>query len=132
MVNDETGEIELKSQGLLQVVRGIEGDIAALDTEIDRLQGMKKVRQNRIESLRDYLRHNMQVTGITSIKCPLFSITLAAGRDMVVIDDLEQIPKKYQRIRIEADKTAILQSLKSGRIVPGAHLGKSQESLRIK
>ena len=127
-----TGEIELKANGLLQVVRGIEADIDAVDAEIKRLQEIKKVRQNRIDSLRDYLRFNMQNAGISSIKCPLFSITLAAGRDMVVIDDLELIPKKYQRIRVEADKTAILQTLRAGRIVPGASLGKSQESLRIK
>lgn len=127
-----TGDIQVKAQNLLQVVRGIETDIDAVDAEIKRLQEIKKVRQNRIDSLRDYLRHNMQVSGITSIKCPLFSITLAAGRDMVVIEDESLLPKEYQRITVAPDKAAILAALKAGQDVPGASLTKSQESLRIK
>ena len=127
-----TGEIELKAQGLLQVVRGIEADIEAVDTEIKRLQEIKKTRQNRIDSLRDYLRFNMQQSGITSIKCPLFSITLAAGRDVAVITDESKLPRDLLRITESPDKAAILAALKAGNEISGAHLGKSQESLRIK
>lgn len=127
-----TGEIELKAQGLLQVVRGIESDIDALDSEIARLQEMKKVRQNRIDSLRDYLKFNMQQSGITKITCPLFSITLAAGRDVVVIDDENKLPSDLVYLKRTPDKVRILAALKAGEDVPGANLGKSAESLRIK
>lgn len=126
------GDIQVKAENLLQVVRGMETDVDAVDAEIKRLQEIKKVRQNRIDSLRDYLKFNMQQAGIRSIKCPLFSITLAAGRDVVVVEDDTKLPQAYQRVTVAPDKPKILAALKAGQDVPGAVLGKSQESLRIK
>ena len=89
------GEIELKAQALLQVVAGMEGDTGAIDREIERLKGRKQVIQNRANRMRQYLFDNMVISGIDKIACPLFQITLAKGRPMVVVTDADVIPDKY-------------------------------------
>ena len=128
------GAIEVKAQALLQVVAGMEGDTGAIDAEIKRLQERKRIIDNRAQRLRQYLFDNMQATGITKISCPLFAITLAKGRPVVVIDAEEEIPDEYTkttvtRVPVKAD---ILKALKAGEKVPGCYLGESKQSLRIK
>ena len=128
------GEIEVKAQALLQVVAGMEGDTGAIDREIERLKGRKQVIQNRANSLRQYLFDNMVISGINKIACPLFQITLAKGRPMVVVNDAESIPDKYIKTTITRApvKKEILAALKAGEGVAGCVLGESKRSLRVK
>jgi hypothetical protein len=128
------GAIEVKAQALLQVVAGMEGDTGAIDAEIKRLQERKRVIENRANRLRQYLFDNMQATGISKISCPLFAITLAKGRPVVVIDDASQIPPQYIKTTITETpiKAEILKALKAGEAVPGCYLGESKQSLRIR
>lgn len=127
------GEVSAKAASLVAVVDNIGADVKAVDDEIKRLQARKKVMTNKQQSLRDYLKMNMQATGISNIKCPLFSITLAKGRGVVVIDDEEKIPPGYRTVTkvVKIDKVQLLKDLKLFK-VKGAHIEKSDESLRIK
>ncbi len=125
------GEIQIKAENLLMVVSNMGADTTAIDTEIKRLQARKKAITNRQQSLRDYLRHNMAESGISKIKCPLFTITLGKGRPMVVIEDESKLPNQYVATTIAPMKAKILNALKSGTKIPGAVLGESAESLRI-
>jgi hypothetical protein len=127
------GEMTAKAASLVAVVDNINADVKAVDDEIKRLQARKKTMTNKQKSLRDYLKMNMQATGITNIKCPLFSITLAKGRDVVVIDDAEIISEDFKEVveTTKIDKVGLLKALKQG-WHPGAHIEKSDESLRIK
>ena len=128
------GAIEVKAQALLQVVAGMEGDTGAIDAEIKRLQERKRVIENRANRLRQYLFDNMQATGISKISCPLFAITLAKGRPVVVIDDADQIPEQYIKTTVTKTpiKAEIPKALKAGEAVPGCYLGESKQSLRIR
>ena len=126
------GDLQVKAENLLAVVTNMGADVAAIDAEIKRLQARKKAITNRQESLREYLRYNMDEAGISKITCPLFTITLAAGRPVVDVQDESLIPDGYARVERKLDKTAILRALKAGKDVPGAKLGKLQPALRIK
>jgi hypothetical protein len=123
-----------KAVRVVDVINNGDSDIAAIDGEIARLQARKKVIQNAKESLKEYLRMNMEATGISKIESPLFVITLAKGRDIAVIDNEEAIPDDYVRVKttIAPDKASILKALKEGEDVPGAHIEKSKSSVRIK
>lgn len=127
------GEFNDKAVRIVEVINSVGSDIAAIDAEIERLQARKKVIQNKDKSIRDYLRSNMEACQIKKITCPLFTITLAAGRDVVVIDNESDLPDEYITVKTSTapDKKALLEALKSGD-VPGAHLEKSAPSLRIK
>jgi hypothetical protein len=121
-----------KAVRIVHVIANQDSDIEAIDAEIKRLQERKRVRVNAQERLKDYLRFNMERTGITKIESDLFTITLVKPRQIVVIDDEQQIPEDYQRVTVVPDKTLIGKALKDGYEVKGAHLGEGKSSVRIK
>lgn len=127
------GEFNDKALKIVDVISSVEGDIAQIDAEIDRLTARKKTIVNRNQSIRDYLQNNMEACGITKIECPLFTITLAAGRDIVVVDNEDELPDEYITVKtsMAPDKKELLKALKEG-AVTGAHIEKSKSSLRIK
>lgn len=127
-----TGSIQVKAENLLAYVSNLNADVDAIDTEVKRLQARKKVITNRQNSLREYLRQNMDTSGISKITCPLFTITLIKPKDMCVVTDVDELPEEYVRTEIKPDKAKILRALKSGEKVPGAAIGKSQAGLMIK
>ena len=128
------GEFEDKAKAIVAVRSGMDADVTAIDAEIKRLTAMKKAVENREASLRSYLKINMQNAGITNIKCPLFSITLAKGREVLSVDNESEIPDEYMKVdtKIAPDKKTILDKLKSGESVSGCSLVRSDSSLRIK
>ena len=128
------GDFNDKAISLITVVNNINTDVTAIQYEIERLTSRKKVMTNRQESLREYLRTNMEEYGISKIQCPLFTITLAKGRDIVQIQDEEKIPTDYLNIKTSVTpmKREILAELKNGNDIPGAILIKSKSSIRIK
>jgi len=128
------GQFNEKAVAIIHVVHDMDDDIESLDAEIKRLTARKKVVSNKKESIREYLRTNMEANDITKIDCPLFTITLAKGRDVCVIDDEEKIPDDFVEVTVttKPDKKAILKKLQAGDSVDGARIEKSKTSLRIK
>jgi hypothetical protein len=128
------GEFDDKAISIIYVSKNMDADITALDNEIDRLNSRKKVITNRKDSLKDYLRTNMEASEISKISCPLFTITLAKGRDIVQIDDADKLPDDYLKTKttVTPMKKEILSDLKAGIEIEGAILVKSKSSLRIK
>lgn len=127
------GEFNDKAVSLISVVNNMNADVEALDAEIKRLQDRKKAITNKQDSLREYLRFNMEASGISKIQCPLFTITLAQGRDMLEINDESQIPDDYVEpvMTLKIDKRKLLADRKE-KDIPGCSVVKSKTSLRIK
>lgn len=128
------GEYQDKAVAVIQVAQNFDATVTVIDTEIARLNKLKDQANREQGRLREYLRENMERTGISKIEHPLFKITLVAGRDIVDITDSEVIPNEYMAVKVtETPKKAeILKALKAGDSVPGAALTKSKTSLRIK
>ena len=132
------GEFNDKAVSLVAVKENMQVNVNALDEEIKRLQGIKKTIVNRQESMLEYLRTNMEATGISKIesldKPPFFTITLAKPRDVVSINDSNKIPTDYLNIKTSMTpmKAEILKALKEGKEVEGASLAKGKSSVRIK
>ena len=131
------GEFNDKAISLIHVTNIMTGDVDILDGEIKRLKARMDSIKNKQNSMREYLRFNMENSGITKITCPLFTITLAKGRDVVVVDDEDAIPTDYVEIDtvIKVDKKSLLKALKAlpeGEKMEGCHITKSKSSLWIK
>lgn len=128
------GEFQEKGKALAMVTLNMDGDLEAIQSQIDRLTERKRIIANRKESLKDYLRTNMEAAGITKITHPLFTITLGKGRPVVVIDDEKSLPDDYVNIKVSSapDKAMIAKAIKEGVEVPGAHseIGKSSISIK--
>ncbi len=128
------GEFEDKARSLMAVVSNMSSDVLAIDSEIKRLGARKKSIENKQDCMRDYLKTNMEASNINKIQCPLFTITLAKGRDIVQIDDESKIPADYLIIKTSMSpmKKEILAALKNGDEINGVSLAKSPNSIRIK
>jgi len=128
------GEFNDKAISVIHVVKNMDADGDAIDNEIKRLQARKKSVQNKQNWMREYLRSNMEASGISKIECPIFTIALAKGRDIVEITDEGKIDAEYLNIKTSVTpiKADILKALKEGKEVSGCRLSKSNSSLRIK
>lgn len=130
-INDE---IEIKAENYAKVMRNMDGDIAAIDSEIERLQNKKRVLQNGIDRMKQSLYNSMKEIGKEKFKTELFSFTIAknGGKTPVVIEDEGQVPMEYQVVSYSVDKNKIREELESGKELSFAKLGQRGESLRIK
>jgi len=126
------GEFSDKAIRIVHVVANNDSDIAEIDAEIARLQSKKKIIVNAKDRLKDYLRFNMEATGVTKIESPLFNITLLKPRDIVLVSDESLLPDDYKRVSVSPDKTLIGKALKDGYEVPGAELSKGKSGIKIK
>lgn len=128
------GEFQEKGKAIAMIALNMDGDLEAIQSQIDRLTERKRTINNRKESLKSYLRENMDAAGITKIVHPLFTITCGKGKPSVVIDDEKSIPDDYMNVKtsMAPDKVAIAAAIKAGIDVPGAHseIGKSSISIK--
>lgn len=108
------GEFGNKADAIVMLRRNIEGDVLAIESELERLAELKRVKNNSIKGLTDYLKRNMEAADLKSIKRPLFTITLAAGKESVVIDSDDAVPDEYVAVKVAStpDKKAIADFLK--------------------
>ncbi|MFO3675752.1 siphovirus Gp157 family protein [Pseudomonas protegens] len=150
------GEFEVKADSIVMLRRNIEGDIDAIDKEVDRLNELKRIKKNTVGQISDYLRRNMEAADIKSIKRPLFTITLALSPEKVIVDDEKAVPDEFVSLKsvITPDKKTIAIRLKEirdhneavrKRMAAGedaeaelleepswAHLERGESSIRIK
>ncbi len=128
------GMFNEKAVRIVHVIANSGTDVDAISAEIKRLSERKRSIELAQDRLREYLRFNMEAAGISKISSPLFTITLAAGRDIVEIYDEAALPDEFVRVKtvVSPEKADILKALKSGIDVPGATITKSKSSVRIK
>lgn len=127
-------EFNDKAVGIVHVANALSSNTVAIDDEIKRLTARKKAIENRKTQIVEYLRINMEASNITKIECPLFTITLRKGVDVVHLVDEKLLPDEYINIKtvISPDKREILKHLKAGEHIPGAEIAKGKTSLLIK
>lgn len=129
------GELEIKAENYAKVMKNLEGDVAGLKAEIERLTTKKKTIENNIKSMKSTLQGVMELTGKTKFKTDLFSFGIQKNAPSVIIDaeDVRDIPEDYLKFKEpEVDKTAIKAAINDGVDLSGiAHLEQSV-SLRIR
>lgn len=108
------GEFEVKADNIVMLRRNIESDVTAIESEIERLTDLKRIKSNSVAQISDYLRRNMEAANLKSIKRPLFTITLALGKEKVIVDNEDAVPDELTAVKtsIAPDKNAIAAKLK--------------------
>lgn len=135
-INLETGELSPElvnalevSQANLQakgvdigyVIKSFDDEIDLYDREIKRLTERKQALKNAQERVKNNLKNAMEEFGIVEIKGQTLKISFRKS-ESVEVDNIEELDDKFKRIKVEADKTAIKQAIKSGEEVRGARL----------
>lgn len=128
------GEIEIKADNYAKVIRNMEGSIAAIKVEQERLAAKKNLLESGIKRLKENLQETMIATGKRKLKTDLFSFNIQknGGKAPVLVDvPTEDLPDDLVRIKEEPDLDAIRALCEQGDCTY-AHLGERGESLRIK
>lgn len=130
------GELEAKADGYARIIRNMEGSIAAIKAEKERLSNKQNVLESSIKRLKDNLQASMVATGKVKFKTDLFSFGIQknGGKAPVILDvkDTSELPDDLVRIKEEADLDAIRALIEKDGSCKYAHLGERGESLRIK
>lgn len=118
-----TQDLKNKSANIIAVVRNQELTIEALDTEIERLKGLKKLRENQLNKFKDYIKNVMLINQIEKIDTVLGSIKFTKSTSTEIYDE-SLIDKKFIEIVTteKISKEKIKSALKAGEEVQGARL----------
>lgn len=127
------GELEVKATNVALFIRNIEASADAIKAAEGEMAKRRKAIEARADRIREYLKANMERTGISKIESPYLSLTIKKNPPSVVIDAEGQIPCEFFKDPPPppppaVDKKAIADAIKAGNEVPGAHL---QTSTRL-
>lgn len=130
-VDPETGEItelglqqlealdlakEKKALAVAHYILGERAEAAAVKSEADRLAQRAKVIANRAGRMERYLATHLDAG--ETYKDAVAQISWGTSTALELNADLEanpaRLPKKYQRVKVEADKVALTKALKAG------------------
>jgi hypothetical protein len=130
-----SGELEFKATNVAMLVRNLEASAEQIKIAEKSMADRRKAIESKAESIKRYLKDNMQRSGITKIESPYFALTIKKNPPSVIIDDATAIPAKFMVTPPapppSPDKTAIKAALQAGELVDGAHIEQG-ERLEIK
>lgn len=110
-------ERESKCEGYVSVIGQLKSKSELLKREAKRLLDAARTYDKSVERLEDNLLSSIVQLG--PVKTNFVSISTRRNKSVEIAEDAE-IPLQYQRVKIEANKTAIKEALESGIDVPGA------------
>ena len=119
----EVSQANMRAKGIDigYVIKSFDDQIDLYNTEIVRLTQRAKVLRNTRNKIKNGLENAMQEFGIKEIQGKTLKISLRKS-ESVEVDNLDLLDDKFKRVKVEADKTAIKQAIKSGEQVVGARL----------
>lgn len=111
-------KLQAKSKAYVNIIKSFEADINTIDSEIKRLQALKKMRNNVIERLKNNIKYVMLSSGIDSIEFDTSKIVLRKTKNINIID-VNLIPDVAKKIKIEGDKIKLKELFKEKQELPG-------------
>ena len=130
----ESTDVVEKSKAVAAIFRNLESDAKQIKEAEQQLAERRKAYEKRAESLKNYLKTNMEIAGIQKIESPWFVISIAQNPEAVTVDDESLIPRDYFKevpVSFVLDKNLLKSAIKDGYEVPGARLTRGT-SLRIR
>lgn len=123
-------EINHKAESLAKVIRTLEAEAKALDEEKKRLEDRITSRKNKVQRLKDYLKDNLEKSGMQKVKGKTFTVWVQDS-ERVEVSDENTIPEQYFVLKRQLSKSAIKEAIENGQQVAGAEIVKNK-SVRIR
>ena len=123
--------INVKIENTAYVVKQLDANVAAIDTEIKRLQAMKSAQSNNAKNLKLYIQESMEKVGLDKVQGNLIKVAIQNNPASVRVDNEEALKEYMVEQPKKLDKRSLLEDLKQGVEVYGAELQQTR-SLRIK
>jgi hypothetical protein len=127
-------ELEDKLFNTAAYMQNIEADAKALKEAEDRIKARRIIIENKAKRLKEYVRFNLEHSGIPKIDRPEFKLSLRKGVESVNVKEESLVPEKYIVTKTikSVDKKLASKALKSGEIINGLELKRGKSSLLIK
>ena len=133
-----SGELTVKATNVAKFILNTEAMAEAIEQAADAMKERANRIRRRSESIRNYLKINMQASGITKIEATEFVLSLKKNPPSVIVTDEASIPDAFKVTPVppppptpRPDKAAIKKAIQAGVEIPGAHL-EQHERLDIK
>lgn len=113
--------IEGKAENIAALVRTLEAEATAYESEWKRLKAEQDVRLRKVDRLKDYLRQNLEAAGLPSLKAGLFTVAVQQNPPSIIVPDGLPLPEQFVRVIPEQrvpDKKALLDAYKQGGVLP--------------
>jgi len=92
---DLEGDVKDKAISVAGYYLNIEAEISAMKSAERNIADRRKIKENSVSGLKQYLLENMLRTGITKIECPQFKISLRNNPESVFVISEEMIPEEF-------------------------------------
>ena len=124
------GAFESKAAHVAAYIRTLEAEAAAIEDVRKAMERRENALQRHTMRLRDYLKTEMERTGLTRMKNTWLTLQIQANPLSVVIEDETMVPERFKQpvTTIKLLKSEIGKALKAGEAVFGARL---QTSTRL-
>ncbi|WP_333710040.1 siphovirus Gp157 family protein [Pluralibacter gergoviae] len=123
-----------KFDGIMSLVRNLEGQAKTVAEEAVRLSDRKKSFEGQAKNLKGYILKCMQAAELKSFKTERNTLTVREGSLSVIIDDENQRPDELVSVVtvVAPDKNTIKAAIEAGTEVKGAHLEVGAETLQVR
>ncbi|EQG49351.1 siphovirus Gp157 family protein, partial [Clostridioides difficile DA00130] len=88
-------EIQNKNTRIVSVILNIDSDINSIDSEIKRLQELKRAKKNTLDKLKSNIKDCMELLETKKVETILGNISIRKSAGSLVIEDEEKIPAIY-------------------------------------
>lgn len=120
-----------KVENTAYVVKQLDANVAAIDTEIKRLQTMKSAQTNNAKNLKLYIQESMEKVGLDKVQGNLIKVAIQNNPPSLLVKDEQSLDGYLVEQPPTLDKKSIIKHLKEGIEVVGAELQQTR-SIRIR
>ena len=118
------GEFKLKSTNVAKYIKNLENILDGMKESESNMRQRRVSLEKKIHHMREYLRNNLEKSGIKQIDAPDISISMQKNPYKVVINNENEIPEDFidTKETKTVNKEKIKEALKDGKEVPGCEL----------
>lgn len=118
------GTFEDKAVNMGAYIRTLEAEASSIEDAWKSMERRQHSLKRHAGRLRDYLKRQMERTGLTKVKNHYLALRVQANPPGVAIEDEKRIPERYKHaeIAVKLLRSEIARALKAGEDVPSARL----------
>lgn len=126
-LNSVSTDAKDKIKNVASYIKNLESLSKNIDDAISEMQLRQLKIENKIESMKEYLRYNMESLQVKEVNTAQFDVKIRYNNYALHIEDNELLPREYfkERTAVFIDKMQIIKDLKNDVLVPGASFKKT-------
>ena len=125
------GALEEKLESIAKLVRNLDATAKAYEDEERHFRAKKQAAKNRVESIKRYVKENLEEIGKDKVEAGIFKWSLQNGPGRVEITDETKIPEEFFVTEVRPLKSEIKKAIEEGVITEGAEIVRDK-SLRLR